>query len=218
MRRRTVPVTPPTPRENPPMPADRADHAGVSRISVSLPPSLLDELDGMVASRGYGSRSQAVSEMVQLELVEHKRKLGRDVMVGNITLHYDRTVPGLQRQLADLQFRYIDEVISSLHVQLSHQQVMEVILVQGQAQRLQTIADEMGTRRGVISGRLQLLAAIMPPIQLPGQAAAESGAGHGDAPRRKPPQKARDPREARETAPRRPRPRKAPAAPAAGRR
>ena len=86
--------------------------------------------------------------------------------MGNITLHYDRTVPGLQRQLADLQFQYIDEVISSLHVQLSHQQVMEVILVQGQAKRLQRIADEMSTRRGVIAGRLQLLAAIMPPIQL----------------------------------------------------
>jgi CopG family transcriptional regulator, nickel-responsive regulator len=158
--------TPPA-RSPRPLAADPPLEAGVSRISVSLPPALLDELDAMVTSRGWGSRSQAVSDLVNAELVEHKRKLGRDVMVGNITLHYDRTVPGLQRQLADLQFRYIDEVISSLHVQLSHHQVMEVILVQGQAQRLQTIADEMGTRRGVISGRLQLLAAIMPPIQLP---------------------------------------------------
>ena len=139
----------------------------VSRISVSLPPKLLDELDQMVVSRGFGSRSHALSEMVSSGLAEHQRQLGEEVMVGNITLHYDRTVPGLQRQLADLQFQYIDEVISSLHVQLSHQQVMEVILVQGQAKRLQGIADEMATRRGVIVGRLQLLAAIMPPIQLP---------------------------------------------------
>lgn len=139
----------------------------VSRISISLAPNLLDELDQMVVSRGFGSRSHAVSEMVSTGLAEHQRKLGEEVMVGNITLHYDRTVPGLQRQLADLQFQYIDEVISSLHVQLSHQQVMEVILVQGQASRLQGIADELATRRGVIAGRLQLLAAIMPPIQLP---------------------------------------------------
>jgi CopG family nickel-responsive transcriptional regulator len=139
----------------------------VSRISVSLQPDLLDELDQMVAERGYGSRSHAVSEMVATQLVEHKRKLGQGVMVGNITLHYDRTVPGLQRKLADLQFQYIDEVISSLHVQLSHHQVMEVILVQGEASRLQQISDLMSTRRGVISGRLQLLAAIMPPLQFP---------------------------------------------------
>ena len=149
------------------MATSKPSSALVSRISVSLPPKLLDELDQMVVSRGFGSRSHALSEMVSRGLAEHHHQLGEEVMVGNITLHYDRTVPGLQRQLADLQFRYIDEVISSLHVQLSHQQVMEVILVQGQAKRLQGIADEMATRRGVIVGRLQLLAAIMPPIQLP---------------------------------------------------
>ena len=139
----------------------------VSRISVSLPPALLEELDQVVVARGYGSRSQAVSDMVNAQLVEHKRNLGSEVMVGSITLHYDRTVPGLLKQLAELQYSHIDEVISSLHVQLSHNQVMEVILVQGRANHLQEIADELTTRRGVISGRLQLLTAVMPPIQAP---------------------------------------------------
>jgi CopG family nickel-responsive transcriptional regulator len=137
----------------------------VSRISVSIQPSLLEELDSMVADRGYASRSAAVSDMVNAQLVEYKRKLGNKVMVGSITLHYDRTVPGLQKQIAELQFAHIDEVISSLHVQLSKNQVMEVMLVQGRANRLQKIADELATRRGVISGTLQLLTAIMPPIQ-----------------------------------------------------
>ncbi len=45
----------------------------VSRISVSLPPDLLAELDSMVESRGYGSRSQAIGEMVNFQLAEHKR-------------------------------------------------------------------------------------------------------------------------------------------------
>ena len=139
----------------------------VSRISVSIQPSLLEELDSMVADRGYASRSAAVSDMVNAQLVEYKRKLGNKVMVGSITLHYDRTVPGLLKHIAELQFAHIDEVISSLHVQLSKNQVMEVMLVQGRANRLQKIADELATRRGVISGTLQLLTAIMPPIQAP---------------------------------------------------
>jgi CopG family nickel-responsive transcriptional regulator len=139
----------------------------VSRISVSLKASLLDELDIMVTQRGFGSRSQAVSDMVNAELVEYKRKLGNDVMVGTITLHYNRSVRGLQKTLADLQYRYIDEVISSLHVHLDHDQVMEVLLVQGHAQKLQEILNQMRTRRGVITAQLQMLAAIIPPIQLP---------------------------------------------------
>ena len=137
----------------------------VSRISVSIATSLLTELDQMVLERGFGSRSQAVSDMVNRELVEHKRNLGNDVMVGTISLHYDRSVRGLQKNLADLQYQYLDEVISSLHVHLSENQLMEIILVQGQAQRLQEIANVMATRRGVFTSRLQVHAAIIPPIK-----------------------------------------------------
>lgn len=139
----------------------------VSRISISLPSALLEELDQMVARRGFGSRSQAVADMVNYQLAEHKRKLGNDVMVGTITLLYDRSTRGLQKGLADIQYSHIDEVISSLHVHLSHNQMMEVILIQGHAQQVQVIANEMLTQRGVITGQLQLLAAIIPPIQVP---------------------------------------------------
>jgi CopG family nickel-responsive transcriptional regulator len=142
------------------------DKAGnsVSRISVSLPPELLGELDRMVVARGYGSRSQAINEMVNYHLVEHKRKLGNEVMVGNLTIFYDRQVRGLQKKLSDLQYKHIDEVISSLHVHLTEDRMLEIILVQGPASRLQDIADEITTLRGVITGRLQLLAALMPPL------------------------------------------------------
>lgn len=136
----------------------------VARISVSMPEELLAELDSMVAARGFESRSQAISEMINLQLLEHKRKLGDEVMVGTITLLYDRSVRGLQKELADLQCDHIDEVISSLHVHLMGQQMMEVILVQGPAAKLQGIADRMTTLRGVVTGRLQLMAATMPPL------------------------------------------------------
>ncbi len=139
----------------------------VSRISVSLPPHLLFELDRMVASRGYGSRSQAIGEMVNHQLAEHKRALGNEVMAGTITLLYNRATPGLQGRLADIQYRYLTEVISSLHVHLSQDQMLEVLLVQGPATRLQGIVDEMLTQRGVITGSLQLLAAVLPPLLSP---------------------------------------------------
>jgi len=142
--------------------------APVSRISVSLPPDLLADLDRMVESRGYGSRSQAIGEMAHYQLAEHKRALGNEVMAGTITLLYNRDTRGLQGRLADIQYQYIDEVISSLHVHLSEDQMLEVILVQGPSARLQDIVDEMITQRGVITGRLQLLAAVLPPLHAPG--------------------------------------------------
>jgi len=142
----------------------RATNRPVSRISMSLPEELLSELDRMVAQRGFESRSRAISDMLHQFLIEHKRQRGDELMVGTVTLFYDNSAAGLQKQLTDLQYRHIDEVISSLHVHLMHNQTMEVILVQGPVQTLQRIADELISRRGVISGKMHLVAALIPQL------------------------------------------------------
>jgi CopG family transcriptional regulator, nickel-responsive regulator len=139
----------------------------VSRISVSLPPDLLAELDHMVESRGYDSRSQAIGEMVNYQLAEHKRSLGNEVMAGTLTLLYNRATRGLQGRLADIQYQNVAEVISSLHVHLTEDQMLEVVLVQGPAAKLQAIMHDMLAQRGVITGRLHLLAAVIPPLHAP---------------------------------------------------
>lgn len=136
----------------------------VSRISISLPEPLLRQFDDMVGERGFESRSQAIAEMINERLAEYRSQLGDEIVAGVITLVYDHSRPSLQKQLTDLQHRYLDEVISSLHVQLMRAHTMEVVLVQGPAVRLQQIADELVTCRGVITGRLQLSAAILPPV------------------------------------------------------
>jgi CopG family nickel-responsive transcriptional regulator len=148
-----------------------AKRGPVSRITISLPEELLSDLDTVVAQRGFLSRSQAVADFVHRALVETKSDTGEDVMVGTITLFYDHTVGGLQQRLADLQRRYIDEVISSLHVHLTGDKTLEVILVQGPAPKLRAVAEEMGKLRGVVSEHLQLAAAIIPQLHpLPGKA------------------------------------------------
>ena len=136
----------------------------VDRISISLPEDLHAELDLMVAERGFESRSQAIKDMLRQHLVEHKVQTGKQVMVGTITLLYNNASSGLQKTLADLQYQYVNEVISSLHVHLMDNQTMEVILVQGPVQLLQSIANAMITQRGVITGKLQLVSALMPPL------------------------------------------------------
>jgi CopG family nickel-responsive transcriptional regulator len=116
--------------------------------------------------------------MLHRTLVEHQREYGDEVMVGTITLFYDNSVQGLQKKLADLQSETIDEVISSLHVHLANNQTMEVILVQGPPPKLQEIADEMITLRGVISGRMHLIAAIIPQLHpLPKRKLKQSATG-----------------------------------------
>lgn len=134
------------------------------RISISLPESLLTEFDDMVEQKLFDSRSQAVSDMIHQSLAEYRKDVGGEVMAGTINLVYDHSVPNLQKVLADLQYQYLDEVISSLNVHLTHNKTMSVVLVQGPGKKLQKIANEVISRRGVITGRLLLSAAILPQV------------------------------------------------------
>jgi len=136
----------------------------VSRISVSLSEGLLVELDAMVEKLGFSNRSQAVSSILHSALVNHRHHVGDRVMVGTITLFYNHAAGGVQARLASLQRLHIDEVISSLHVHLMNDQTLEVVLVQGPAGKLEAIANAMITERGVISGRLEVIAALIPPL------------------------------------------------------
>ena len=136
----------------------------VSRVSISLQEKVLYELDEMVSECGFESRSQAISEMINRQVAEHKTKLDDSVMVGTINLVYDHSVRGLQKKLTDIQHKYIDEVISSLNVNLIDAQTLGVILVQGPAKKLKMISDKMVSCKGVHTGRLLMSTAIMPPL------------------------------------------------------
>jgi CopG family nickel-responsive transcriptional regulator len=129
-----------------------------------LPERLLSDLDSMVSRRGFVSRSQAITEMINQQLAEYRSELGHDIMAGTINLVYDYSVPGLHKQLSDLQHEYVAEVISTLNVTLENKQCLQVVLVQGPAGKLKEISDRMIACRGVITGKLLMSTAILPPV------------------------------------------------------
>ncbi|GAB4167278.1 MAG: CopG family ribbon-helix-helix protein [Terrimicrobiaceae bacterium] len=136
----------------------------VERISVSLPPGLVAELDELVEERDFGNRSQAVAWMIRESLLESSRASGDAVMAGTVTLFFRQTRPGILEELAELKRRCVDEVIGSLQVQLMDGHLMEVILVQGPAAKLQDFTDKLVATKGVKAGRLTLTTNIIPPL------------------------------------------------------
>ena len=135
-----------------------------TRISISLPVTLFDELDDMVAKRGYASRSQAISKMISEQLVQHQHELGKGIMAGTITIIYDHAKPGLPTRLLNIQHKWLKEVISSQRVHLENHHTLEVLLVQGPGYRLKQIATELITCKGVKHGYLTVSSTIIPPI------------------------------------------------------
>lgn len=145
------------------MPASKPP-ASLQRMSVTIPDSLLRSLDQMVTDRGFENRSQAVAELIHDRVVEHQQDTGNEIMAGSITLFYDQTKNNLLAQLAELQRQHVAEVISSLHVQLERNFMMEVILVQGPAQKLKQITNALVACKGVKAGKLTLTPTIIPPL------------------------------------------------------
>jgi CopG family transcriptional regulator, nickel-responsive regulator len=126
----------------------------VSRLSVSLPPSLLNQLDEMVEEKGYTNRSLAIADMIRAHLVEHRQKFGQDDIAGTITLVYDHHKMHVQETLTDIQHDHHDLIISALHVHLDHHNCLEVLVVRGKAALIKKIADELIAAKGVKHGRL----------------------------------------------------------------
>jgi CopG family nickel-responsive transcriptional regulator len=149
---------------------ERRGREPVARISISLPPEVSRQLDELVESRGFESRSQAVASMIQESVLEHRAESGESIMAGTITLFYQQTGRNLLGDLAALKRKYVDEVIGSLQVQLEDHHLMEVILVQGPVAKLQMISNELVACRGVKVSKLTLTSSLIPPLHpLPGE-------------------------------------------------
>ena len=135
----------------------------VARISVSLPAPLVLHLDAVVEKRGARNRSQAVAEMIRHYVVESGER-GDQVMAGMITAFYANDRSWLRGRLQDIQHRYLKEVISSHHTFLEGDQSLEALLVQGPAERLHALADEIAACKGVHSVKIAVTAALLPPL------------------------------------------------------
>jgi len=160
-----APSSPRPPSGPPPIvPSMRSRSDKVARFSVSLPETLLVELDDMVARRRLPNRSHAIAEMAREQLLEHAQELGTQRMAGTITLVYDYRKRNLQRKLADIQHQNYLLVVTSMHVHLEHHHYLEVLLVQGPARVLRELADTLAACKGVKHAKLNLTATAMPPL------------------------------------------------------
>jgi CopG family nickel-responsive transcriptional regulator len=125
-----------------------------TRFSVSLPPSLLRQLDEMSGEKGYDNRSLAIADMIRSQLVEHRQKFGTEDIAGTITLVYDHHKMHVQETLTDIQHDHHDVILSTVHVHLDHHNCLEVLLVRGKAAVIRKISDALISAKGVKHGKL----------------------------------------------------------------
>ncbi|MFH0849596.1 MAG: nickel-responsive transcriptional regulator NikR, partial [Candidatus Bathyarchaeota archaeon] len=90
--------------------------SGVTRFSVSIEPTLLEEFDKTISEAGY-NRSTAVQAAMRDYLAENKWSVAEEGSVaGAVTMIYEHHVRGLSEALTHVQHDYIDVVSSTTHV------------------------------------------------------------------------------------------------------
>ena len=125
------------------------------RSWVAMPENLLMQFDQLVAKRGLSkNRSEVIRDLVREALVEEECVvLGNEVM-GTLTIVYNHHTTDLQSKLHDIQHRYLDAIISSMHVHLDPENCLEVIVLRGESGDVRDIANILLGVRGVKNGKL----------------------------------------------------------------
>ena len=126
----------------------------LERFGVSMEDDLLARFDELISERGYGSRSEAIRDLVRQELVKEEWADPNVEVVGTITLVYEHHEHELAKVLPDLQHQYHDCVICSTHIHMDAHNCLEVVIVRGVSSKVKVIANTLLSTRGVKHGQL----------------------------------------------------------------
>jgi CopG family nickel-responsive transcriptional regulator len=136
--------------------------AQLSRIGVAIEADLLAQFDRLTEERGYGSRSEAVRDLIRDALINQATADDETPVVGTVTLVYDHHQRLLSDRLTPAQHESHDAMLSTLHVHLDHANCLEVVVVRGPAGKVRRIADTLTSMKGVTHGRLTLTSPPLP--------------------------------------------------------
>ena len=126
------------------------------RFSVSLEADLLDQFDRYCREGRFATRSEAVRQLLRETLTNHAWASDASDVAGTLTLVYDHHRTHLTDKLLELQHRHNDQVVSTMHVHLDHDNCLEVVVLRGRATALQQVAYELRGLKGIHKGQLVL--------------------------------------------------------------
>jgi CopG family nickel-responsive transcriptional regulator len=130
----------------------------IVRFSVSIEDDLLERFDTYCTQGRFATRSEAIRQILRNVLTQESWKSASQSAVATLTLVYDHHRTNLTERLLELQHKHVDMVVSTLHVHLSHDLCLEVIVLRGDAGQLQEMASELGGLKGIHKAQLVLAA------------------------------------------------------------
>lgn len=132
----------------------------LDRVSVTVPPNLRSELDAIVETGKYDSRSEAIRDALRAFVTEYNRQTNLSGgLSGTVVALYDYDHSGVSEAMTALQHDFAETVISVHHVHLKHDLCLESLAVAGSGERIEALVSRLRPMKGVHQVKLTVVEA-----------------------------------------------------------
>ena len=127
------------------------------RFGVSIDQDLLENYDRLIGERGYATRSEALRDLIREALIQQKIEASADAeALGSLTLVYDHHARNLAQEMGAIQHDFHDNILSVMHLHVSHDDCLEIIALRGTAVKIAELANKLLSLKGIKNGKLFL--------------------------------------------------------------
>jgi len=122
----------------------------MERITMSIDQALAKEFDALILKHGYGSRSEAIRDLMRREVESDRIKHeARAYCVASLSYVYSHHQRDLCERLTAVQHEHHDLVVATMHVHLDHEYCLETTVLKGSTAEVRRLADQIKAERGV---------------------------------------------------------------------
>ncbi|CAN7732479.1 nickel-responsive transcriptional regulator NikR [Phyllobacterium sp. LjRoot231] len=132
----------------------------MQRITITLDDDLMEELDRVIAVKGYQNRSEAIRDLARAGMKLTSIETGAATQViGVLSYVFDHGARDLARRLTNTFHDHHALAISSMHVHLDHDNCLEIGVLKGPPDQVQHFAEHVISERAVKYGHLHVVPA-----------------------------------------------------------
>ncbi|RLG84304.1 MAG: CopG family transcriptional regulator [Thermoprotei archaeon] len=128
----------------------------VKKFGVYIPDDIISDLEKCMTVLGLKTRSKLIQEALRLFIMEHKWSL-KGKAAGIIGILYNHETDHIDEILTDIQHKYLDIIISALHIHLDKEKCMLIIAVRGPSDKINELLGKIKNLKGVMLARPLLL-------------------------------------------------------------
>ncbi len=130
--------------------------SNLTRFGVSIESNLVDAFDKLSKIKGFANRSDALRQCMRNALQQEASQDPHTTVSGVLSVIYDHHNSDLPKKLTAMQHEVHEIVMTSIHIHLDLHHCLEVMILKGQNDKVQDLANKLSTVRGVLQANLAI--------------------------------------------------------------